>query len=757
MAGPQGLITPTPRRLLARVRDVMAGAGSAQSRLDSIAQIIAGDLVAEVCSIYVRRAGEVLELFATQGLKPEAVHRTRLRIGEGLVGDIAAHMRPMALADAQSHPNFAYRPETGEEIYHSLAGVPIIRGGRVVGVVVVQNRTQRHYNDEEMETLQTVAMVLAEMVAGGELISREEQMPADGIALLPLRLEGVRLNAGLGMGIAVLHQPFTRVSRLVADDPAKEQERLKLAVADMHGALDALLGASDLEKGGEYREVMETYRMIAEDAGWIARITEAINSGLTAEAAVQRVQIDIRARMRQVSDPYLRERVNDLEDLANRLLGHLDGMGGDTTEVVLPDNVILIGRSLGPAQLLDYDRSRLRGLILEEGSPTSHVAIVARALDIPVVGQIDDVFDRIEPGDPVLVDGDNAQVYVRPGEDVQQTFSDSVAARAQRKAAYTALHGLPAVTQDGERIALNINAGLTGDLQELSECGADGIGLYRTEIPFMVRPDLPDVEAQRQIYAGVLDQAAGRPVVFRTLDVGGDKVLPYWNHDGDENPAMGWRAIRISLDRPATFRQQVRALIRAAGARDLRVMFPMVSEVAEFDQARAMLEMEVARERKRGTATGRILVGTMLEVPSLVFQLPALLKRVDFISIGTNDLLQFLFASDRGSPYVADRYDPLSPLVLSFLRGIVTQCIAAKVPVAVCGDIAGRTLDALGLIGIGVRNLSVPASSVGPVKTMIRSLTLGPLSDYMESLYSLSDHSVREKLRAFAIDHGVMI
>lgn len=753
-----GPIIPTPRRLLARVRDVMAGSGSAQSRLDSIAQIIAADLVAEVCSIYVRRAGEVLELFATQGLKPEAVHRTRLRIGEGLVGDIAAHMRPMALADAQSHPNFAFRPETGEEIYHSLMGVPVIRGGRVIGVVAVQNRTRRHYTDEEIETLETVAMVLAELVASGELVSPDEQIHVDGNALLPLRVEGLRLNAGLGLGVAVLHQPFTRVRRLVADDPVKERERLRRAVSDMHGALDDLLTSSDLDKGIEYREVMETYRMIAEDAGWIARIEEAIKSGLTAEAAVQRVHIDIRSRMRQVSDPYLRERVNDLEDLGTRLLAHLNGIDGDAADQQLPENVILVARALGPAQLLDYDRSRLRGLILEEGSPTSHVAIVARALDIPVVGQIHDIFNKIEAGDSVLVDGDNGEIYLRPGEEVQQSFGEAMAARAQRRAAYGALRDMPSVTQDGEPIALNINAGLIGDIQELATTGADGVGLYRTEIPFMVRSDLPDVETQRQIYAEVLDHAKGKPVIFRTLDVGGDKVLPYWDQGSDENPAMGWRAIRISLDRPAIFRQQIRALVRATGERDLRLMFPMVSEVAEFDHARAMLDMEVERERRRGTPFGgRLYVGSMIEVPSLVFQLRALLTRVDFVSIGTNDLLQFLFASDRGNPHLAERYDMLSPLTLSFLRRVVIECEAANVPLAVCGDMAGRPLEALGLLGVGVRNLSVTPSSVGPIKTLIRSLALGPLIDYMESLYDLPDRSVREKLRAFALDHGAVI
>jgi phosphotransferase system enzyme I (PtsP) len=753
-----GPIIPMPRRLLARVRDVMAGAEAAQARLEQIASIIASDLVAEVCSIYVRRAGEVLELFATQGLKPEAVHRTRLRIGEGLIGDIAAHSRPMALDDAQSHPSFAFRPETGEEIYRSLMGVPILRGGRVLGVIAVQNKARRQYADEEVETLQTVAMVLAEMVASGELIDRDEQLPADGNALLPLRLKGARLSPGLAMGVAVLHQPFTQVRRLIADHPAKEHERLLQAVTEMHGALDDMINNHAGLQRGESREVIETYRMIAEDAGWLSRIKEAINSGLTAEAAVQRVQNDFRARMHQISDPYLRERVHDLEDLANRLLGHLGVHPIDAGETVLPDDAVLVARNMGPAKLLDFDRSRLRALILEEGSSTSHVAIVARALDIPVVAQLNEIFSKIESGDPILVDGDNAQIFIRPGEEIRQTFSESMTLRAHRRAAYVALRDLPAVTQDGTKIAININAGLLTDLDDLAETGADGVGLCRTEIPFMVYTDLPDVEAQAQIYGDIFARAEGKPVVFRTLDVGGDKVLPYWNNDGEENPAMGWRSIRISLDRPAVLRQQFRALLRAAGERDLHLMFPMISEVAEFDAARRLLVLELEREAARGKPFGgRLFVGTMLEVPSLVFQLPALLERVDFVSIGTNDLLQFLFASDRGNPRISERYDFLSPLVLTFLHGIRCQCDEAGVPVAVCGDMAGRPLEAMALAGIGFRNLSVLPSAVGPVKTMIRSLDLEPLVGYLDTLYGLPERSVREKLRSFATDHGVMI
>jgi phosphotransferase system enzyme I (PtsP) len=735
----------------------MAGAGSAQERLDQIVSVIAADMVAEVCSAYVQRPGEVLELFATQGLKPSAVHNTRLRVGEGLVGDIAAHARPLVLDDAQAHPNFAYRPETGEEIYHSLMGVPILRSGRVLGVLVVQNRTRRRYTEEEVETLLTVAMVLAELVAGGDLIGQDELFPADGIALLPLRLEGMRLNVGMGMGVAVLHRPQFDITQLVAEDPDAEHDRLRQAFTDMHGALDDMFATSGVADGGESRDVLETYRMIAKDAGWLARIEEAIRTGLTAEAAVQRVRNDIRARMSQVTDAYLRERVYDFEDLADRLLQHLLGVDAITAARDLPDDVVVIARAMGPAQLLDYDRSRLRGLVLEEGSPTAHVAIVAHALDIPVVGRVRDAVAKIAPGDPVVVDGENGEVFVRPGEDVMDSFVGAVEARDERKAAYAVLRDAPAVTLDGERVSLNINAGLLIDLGHLDESGADGVGLFRTEIPLMAASAFPDVETQRQLYARVLNQAGGRPVVFRTFDVGGDKVLPYWHGSGEENPAMGWRALRVTLDRPAMLRQQIRALIRAAAGRDLCLMFPMVTEIAEYDAAYQVLQKELEHEEARGGALPENLaMGAMLEVPALIFQLPSLLKRVDFLSVGSNDLFQFLFASDRANPHLADRYDPLSPAVLSSMRTVVDACRAADVPLSLCGEMAGWPLDAMALVGLGFRNLSIAPSAVGPVKAMIRSLHVAPLRVYIDSLLDHPGHSVRENLRAFAMDHGVI-
>jgi phosphotransferase system enzyme I (PtsP) len=751
------------RRLLGRLRDVMAVGGTAQERLDKTVTLIAADMVAEVCSCYVMRAGEVLELFATEGLKAAAVHATRLRVGEGLVGDIAAHARPLALADAQSHPHFAYRPETGEEIYHSLVGVPIIRGGRVIGVLVVQNKSQRQYTDVEIETLETVAMVLAELVSSGELINREELAQVDGNAVLPVRMEGVRLTGGIGIGVAVMHEPRMVVLKLVSEDPEAEMARLRDALHRMRQTLDEMFEAQDLAFGGEHRDVLETYRMFAEDAGWVARIGEAIQSGLTAEAAVQKVHEDTRIRMSQVTDPYLRERLHDLEDIANRLMHHLvrgsrDTEAGTAASGDLPDNVVLVCRSMGPTELLDYDRRRLRGLVMEEGSPTMHVAILARALDIPVVGRVKDALSKIEAMDPVIVDGDNSQVFVRPSDDIQDAFAASVIARAEKLAGYAAMRELPAVTSCGQSVRMMLNAGLLVDLPQLDATGADGIGLYRTEMPFMARAQLPDVAAQTLLYSKILDHAAGKPVAFRTLDVGSDKLLPYWNSGGEDNPAMGWRSIRITLDRPAVLRHQLRALIAAAAGRELDIMFPMIAEVAELDKARELLEMELERRRGRGGEMPKqVRVGTMLEVPALAYQLPALLKRVDFVSIGSNDLTQFLFAIDRGNPRISERYDVLSPAMLAFLRHIGDECRKAGVHVSVCGEMAGRPLEAMALLGIGIRSLSMSAPSVGPVKAMVRSLYLPALEDYMATLVDLPDHTVREKLRNFAIDHGVQI
>ncbi len=745
------------RRLLRRLVELMAAPVSPQERLDRIVRLIAGNIVAEVCSVYVLRGGDYLELFATEGLRRTAVHRTRLRVGEGLVGHIAAQGTVINTPDAQSHAAFAYRPETGEEIYHSFLGVPILRSGRVVGVLVVQNRAQRHYSDEEVEALQIIATVFAEMLASGGLVDATQYPDHGGQIGRPERLEGLRLVEGVAMGSAVLHQLRIQVTQLVSEDPDREAARLESAIAGLRASVDELLLLPEVADG-EHREVLEAYRMFANDAGWRRRMREAIRTGLTAEAAVRRVQEETRLRMAHVADPYLRERLHDLDALAERLLMHLTGSTVIHDPASLPDDYILVARSLSPAELLDYDRGRLRGIILEEGSPTAHVTIIARAFEIPMVGRVAHAMTRIDPGDRLALDGEHGQIFVRPSEDVELAFTRSIAARAERRRIYAALKQEPSVTRDGMRVGLHLNAAFLIDLAQLETTGAEGIGLYRTELAFMVRDHFPDAETQTELYGKVFELANGKPVVFRTLDIGSDKHLPYWSVPHEDNPAMGWRAMRMALDRPAVLRAQLRALIRGAAGRPLDVMFPMVAEVAEFTAAKRLCDLELERAEARGQPLPcRVRVGAMLEVPSLAWQLPALLPRVDFVSIGSNDLLQFLFACDRGNPALVDRYDVLSPPVLCFLRDLVEKCRRGGVHLSFCGEMASRPLEAMVLLGLGVRQLSLTPADLGAVKAMLRSLPCGGLARYLTRLYDLPDHSLRGRLQNYALDHGVQL
>jgi phosphotransferase system enzyme I (PtsP) len=746
-----------PRVLLRRLREVMAEPVSAQERLDKIVVLIAANMVAEVCSVYVLRVDATLELYATEGLNREAVHQTVMRSDEGLVGLVASEANAINLSDAQAHPAFSYRPETGEEIYHSFLGVPILRAGNTLGVLVVQNRARRTYSEEEVEALQTTAMVMAEMIASGELsvLARPGAEPA---ARRTLRLKGAGLNDGIALGHVVLHEPRVVITNFIADDVPKERARLESAITALRADLDAMLEHGDVAEGGEHRDVLEAYRMFAHDRGWVHKLEEAVMTGLTAEAAVERVQSDTRARMLRQTDPYLRERLHDLDDLANRLMRLVLGRDHAPSRENLPENAIIVARSMGPAALLDYDRKRLRGLVLEEGGPTSHVAIVARALGIAAVGEVSNAIGLVDPGDAIIVDGAGGDVHIRPSPDLEAAYIERVRVRARRQLQYFALRDKPCLTRDGEAISLFLNAGLLVDLPHIAETGAAGIGLFRTELQFMVAAQFPRTGEQLALYRAVLDAAAGRPVVFRTLDIGGDKVLPYMRNVEEENPALGWRAIRLGLDRPALLRSQIRALLRAASGRDLRLMFPMIAAVQEFDDAKALVERELTYLRRHNhRLPERVEVGTMLEVPSLLYQLDELLDRVDFLSVGTNDLAQFLFAADRGNPRVSARFDDLSIPMLRALKDIADRSRAYGKPATLCGEMASKTLGALALIALGYRSFSLAPSAVGPVKAMALELDAGKAQALVNALVARKNGaaSIRENLVAFAEAEGI--
>jgi phosphotransferase system enzyme I (PtsP) len=709
-----------PRSLLRQIREAMAGGGPAQQRLDRVVQIIAVSMVAEVCSIYLRRASADMELFATEGLKREAVHVTRMKPGEGLVGEVMRLNRPINLSEAPLHPSFSYHPETGEDPYHSFMGVPLLRGGRAVGVLVVQNRTARVYGEDEVEDLQTIAMVLAEMVASGELVGLDELKDVELAPHRPERMRGLKFAEGLALGTAVLHEAPVAPEKLLADDAGEEEQRLHQATHVLRQQIDNMLeGHHGLV--GQTIDVLEAYRMFAHDRGWNRSLEDAVRSGLTAEAAVERVRSEQRARMAQARDAYLRERLHDLEDLADRLLRILAGEAPGSRE--LPDDAILIARNLGPADLLEYDRSKLKGLLLEEGSTASHASIVARALGSPCVGRLAGLRDRVSTGDAVIVDGEIGEAFLRPRPDIVEAFKSRSAVRALRRAEFDRLRDTPAFTRDGAKITLLMNAGLAVDLENLDVTGAEGIGLFRTEFQFMVAEELPRLDAQTALYARVLDAAGDRSVVFRTLDLGGDKVLPYLKAEREDNPALGWRAVRMGLDRPALMRMQLRALISAARGRELLVMFPLVASVDEFRQARLLVDREIAWALRRGRPVPAVVrVGVMIETPALLWHLDALLPMTDFVSVGTNDLMQYLFAADRGNPRVSDRYDLLSPPALRALNTISEACAETGTPVSICGELAGRPLEAFAMIGLGFSRLSMPPAGIGPVKAMVLSL-----------------------------------
>ncbi|HZT24445.1 MAG TPA: phosphoenolpyruvate--protein phosphotransferase [Pseudolabrys sp.] len=748
-----------PRVLLRRLREVMAEPVSAQDRLDKVVVLIAANMVAEVCSVYVLGADGTLELYATEGLKREAVHKTVLKADEGLVGLVASEANPINLSDAQAHPAFSYRPETGEEVYRSFLGVPILRAGNTLGVLTVQNRARRTYTEEEVEALQTTAMVLAEMIASGELsaLARPGAEPAAGHTL---HMVGTQLSDGIALGHVVLHEPRVVITDVIADDVPRELKRLDAAIATLRADLDRLVEHRDVADGGEHRDVLEAYRMFGYDQGWLHKMREAVMTGLTAEAGVERVQSDTRARMLRASDPYLRDRLHDLDDLANRLLRVLMGRDHAPAKERLPENAIVVARSMGPAALLDYDRKRLRGLVLEEGGPNSHVSIVARALGIPAVGEIANATGLVEPGDAIIVDGTTGHVHMRPPSDIEAAYAERVRLRARRQAQYHALRDKPTISKDGHKFTLMINAGLAIDLPHIEETGAAGIGLFRTELQFMVADSFPRTQEQLALYRSVLDAAGRKPVTFRTLDIGGDKVLPYMRNVEEENPALGWRAIRLGLDRPGLLRSQLRALLRASGGRELRLMFPMVAVVEEFDKAKAMVEVELTHLRRHGhQLPERVEIGTMLEVPALLFQLDELLQRVDFLSVGSNDLMQFLYAADRGNMRVSERFDPLSAPVLRALKEIADCGKKHGKPVALCGELASQPIGALALAILGYRSLSLSPSAVGPVKALLIDLDVRKGEQAVLPLLSqpVGSVSIRHKLETFAAAEGLQL
>ena len=743
--------------ILNQLRQIMSGAEAVPEKMQRVLETIAVKMQADAACCYVTADDNYLELFAAYGFRQPSGRPLRLRYNEGLIGEVAENRRSLLVDNIWLYPKVSFRPELAEEKdFHSFIGVPVLQWNRTVGVLALYNTEEGARTETDVELLETIAMVLAEILSSEEVGRYKKSLiKARGVAARE-RIKGVSLNKGYGLGKAVVHRRRQSVTSIFAEDREKELRRLEIAHQQMNEDLDAKFNATKLGLG-EHADILEAYRMFAKDKGWYGKIVDNINSGLAAEAAVERAFEDMWNRLSASSDRYLRERLHDLRDVSDRLQSYLSGDYKRAAQIEA-DDIVVVAQTMGPAELMDYDYTRIRGLILEDGTPTMHVAIVAKALNIPVLAKIKGIFGEIQNGQTVALDGNEGFVYVNPSPQIEADSRKRLAEREQLQKKLASLRNLPARTLDGKDIGLYVNVGLPMDFDYIESTGCDGVGLYRTEIPFMTSETMPDVEKQVSYYKELIDRCGDKKVIFRSLDVGSDKLLPYWAYAGEANPAIGWRSIRITLDRRAILRKQIKAFLLSAAGRELNVMFPMIADLAEFEDAKETLMIELEKDRARGLPVPRkVNVGLMIEVPSVIFQLDDILPKADFISVGTNDLAQFVFACDRGNPKLAERYDVLSAPFLQVMKTIADKAAAAGVYCSVCGEMASNPIEALALIGLGYRNLSSTGAAFGRVKSMVRSVNTEEIADYMRLLLKSTRDSLRPQLIAYAYDHGIEI
>jgi phosphotransferase system enzyme I (PtsP) len=677
-----------------------------------------------------------------------------MRYGEGVIGEVASTKKPTSSSNIFNHPKYVCKNEE-EKNYPSMVAVPLLRSKRSIGVLTLRKKEIYEFSDAEIEILETAAMVISEVVSSDDMHDYKRKLISERGNANKNNRKGISLSKGYGIGTAIVHRRSQPIKNIFVEDKQKEIEKLAKSHKNMIDDLDKKIVENNVTDK-EQLEILDAYKMLANDKGWLRKIADNIRSGLTAEAAAERVYEDMWNRLSAIKDVYLKERLHDLRDITDRLRSYLSG--DLVEENVDAEDIIIIAKTMGPADLMDYDYNKIRGLVIEEGTPTMHVAIVAKALNIPVVAKVKGVFETINNKSLVAIDGNEGIIYINPDKQIQNTFNKKYLEKIEEAKKLEELKELPIVTKDGTDVNLYINVGLAFDLDYISITNCDGIGLYRTEIPFMASNEMPSVEEQTSYYKQLMDAAGDKRVVFRSLDVGSDKLLPYWNYKGEENPAIGWRSIRITLDRRAILRKQIRAFLRGAEGKVLNVMFPMISTISEFDDAKETLLLELEKEAKKGNPVPRdVKIGVMMEVPSLVFQLDELVNKVDFISIGTNDMAQFVFACDRGNSKLTNRYDVLSSPFLNMLSMVVQKCNKAGVHCSVCGEMGGNPIEALALLGLGFRHLSMSGSSFGRVKKMVRSVNIEEITDYMTDIINSSRKSIRPQLISYAYDHAIEI
>ena len=733
------------RILLKRLKKTLSELGEAQARLNKIVKIIADSMNSEVCSIYLINRYNILELYATEGLRSKAVHYSQLNVGQGLVGKIAATAEPIKTSQASKTKGFRYLPETGEEIYNSFLGVPIQRLGKMLGVLVIQNLKNREFTEDDVYGLEIVAMVIAEMAELGVFTSSDGSDELSQDKKNPLSINGLVGKEGIVIGNTVLLEPQIKIQNPIADNTKLEKQKLKKSISKLNNQISEIISKKHFKKKGDFLEILETHKLLIEDRSWIKRMESSIDSGLSAIVAVEKEQTTTKSRIAKVKNFYFKERLNEFYEISNILLKILTNQ---KTYINLEGikEPILIARNISPLELVSL-RHQLKGIILEDGSVGSHTTIVSRALNIPLLIQTKDIINKISNGDKIILDADQGLVYLRPDKTISELYTSKLKLRNKAKKTFLASKNLEAKTLDNKKIFLMMNAGLMADLPSLDDSGADGVGLYRTELQFLISNKVPKRAEQAEIYCKVLDSAGTNPVFFRTLDIGSDKILPTITPEIEPNPTLGWRAIRLTLERSGVFKMQVQALIRGAKGRNLNIVIPLVTEINEFLKAKDIILDEINREKKRNRIVPNLIkIGAMLEVPSLVFAPNLFFKSVDFLMVGGNDLKQFFFAADRENEKVRKRYDMLSTSFLSFLKLIVKKSEKYKLPLSYCGEDAGKPIEALVLCSLGFKTLSMQPNCIAPVKSLLRNIKLSEIKQIVEFALEANYETVRNQV-----------
>lgn len=714
---------------LRRIVQDVAAASSFQEALRIIVHDVREALGTEVCSIYLLSPeGDRYLFVATEGLNQDAVGKLSLTLDQGLTTLVAERAEPINLENASHHPRFHYIPEIGEEPFNAFLGVPVIHHRRVIGVLVVQQRQERRFDESEEAFLVTLsaqlATVMAHAEATGEIQRLFDAQTGKVSEVRDVMFRGVAGAPGIAIGNAVVMQPPASLEGV----PEREAEDVTTELMVLDRAINAV--RADIRRIGEEfaqslpREelaLFDAYLHMLDDNALAGDMRDRVRRGIWAQGALKQVIREHVRRFEAMEDPYLRERGADVKDLGLRVLAYLQDIRARKTQ--FPPDTVLVGHEVTPSMLANIPPEHLKGIVSVRGSGSSHVAILARALDIPaVMGAVDLPIADLD-GQPMIVDGFYGEVFLNPSTHLEQSYEDLISQERAFAVELEDLKALPSITLDGWRVELWVNIGLTGDISRSLDRGAEGIGLFRTEVPFMTKESFPTEEEQRVIYREHMEAFEPRPVTMRSLDIGGDKALSYFPIS-EENPFLGWRGIRVTLDHPEIFMVQARAMIKAnAGLRgELRIMLPMISSMSEVEEAKALIHRAYIEVLEEGVQVKQPLVGVMVEVPAAVYQARELARRVDFLAVGSNDLTQYMLAVDRNNPRVADLYQETHPAVLGALLEVARAAHREQTYVGICGELAGSPVGAVLLLAMGYHVLSMNATNLPKVKWVIRNI-----------------------------------